>query len=143
MALTSIAVSAIIDDSAYYIVERNVPDGEVGGNSTQNPDDTSEGAADSALDKASDVVNDAKEDVKDAGETVMDTVEDTVGTKTMGIVIAILIAVAIIILIVIMIPKTAIKATENNKIIRWIFPPYYFCAKTMRVPLGDTYTKNC
>ena len=113
MALTSIAVSAIIDDSAYYIMERNVPDGEVGDNSTQNPDDTNRGAVDDAMDKASDVVNDAKEDVKDAGETVKDAVEETVGTKTMGIVIAILIAVAIIILIVIMIPKNRDKSNRK------------------------------
>ncbi len=114
MALTSIAVSAIIDDSAYYIMERNVPDGEVGGNnSTQNPDDTNRGAVDDAMDKASDVANDAKGDLKDAGETVMDAVEDTVGTKTMGIVIAILIAVAIIILIVIMIPKNRDKSNRK------------------------------
>ncbi len=113
MALTSIAVSAIIDDSAYYIMERNVPDGEIGGNNTPDSDGTNRGAVDDAMDKASDVANDAKEDVKDAGETVKDAVEETVGTKTMGIVIAIIVAVAIIILIVIMIPKNRDKSNRK------------------------------
>lgn len=113
MALLTVSVGAMINDSQNNMAGSNVPDSEVDDNSVPYSNGAREGAADSALDKASDVVNDAKEDVKDAGETVKDAVEETVGTKTMGIVIAILITVAIIILIVIMIPKNRDKSNRK------------------------------
>ena len=102
--ISAVAVSAMVDDSAYSVTEdmapgTNVPDKEVESRSNKESEGALERAYESAKDKAETAGRDAVTEVEKAAEDAKD-MDKSSTARTLGIIIAIIAAVAVIAVVI-------------------------------------------